>query len=48
MKRKELGGRPDTFTFVEVANEKALADTVLAEIQAIGGVECTDTHVVIE
>ena len=41
-------GRPDTFTFVEVANEKALADTVLAKIQAIDGVESTDTHIVIE
>ncbi|MEE9263960.1 MAG: Lrp/AsnC ligand binding domain-containing protein [Vicinamibacteria bacterium] len=41
-------GRPDTFTLVEVANEKALADTVLAKIQAIDGVESTDTHIVIE
>ena len=41
-------GRPDTFTFVEVANEKALADAVLAKIQTIDGVECTDTHIVIE
>jgi DNA-binding Lrp family transcriptional regulator len=41
-------GRPDVFTFVEVKNEKTLADTVLAQIQAIDGVESTDTHIVIE
>jgi len=43
-----LLGRPDTFTLVEAANEKALADTVLAKIQAIDGVESTDTHILIE
>lgn len=41
-------GRPDIFTLVDVANEKTLADTVLAKIQAIDGVESTDTHIVIE
>lgn len=41
-------GRPDVFSFVDVANEKALADTVLAKIQAIDGVESTDTHIAIE
>ena len=41
-------GRPDVFTFVEVKDEKTLADTVLANIQAIDGVESTDTHIVIE
>lgn len=41
-------GRPDIFTFVEVKDEKTLAQTVLAQIQAIDGVESTDTHIVIE
>ncbi len=41
-------GRPDVFTFVEVADEKSLADTVLAKLQSIDGVESTDTHIVIE
>lgn len=41
-------GRPDVFTFVEVKDERTLADTVLAQIQAIDGVESTDTHIVIE
>ncbi|MFQ5925976.1 MAG: Lrp/AsnC ligand binding domain-containing protein [Terriglobia bacterium] len=41
-------GRPDIFTFVEVKDEKTLAETVLARIQAIDGVESTDTHIVIE
>lgn len=41
-------GRPDIFTFVEVTDQKTLADTVLAQMQAIDGVESTDTHIVIE
>ncbi len=41
-------GRPDIFTFVEAANEKALANTVLAKIAGVEGVESTDTHIVIE
>lgn len=41
-------GRPDIFTFVDVKDEKTLAQTVLAQIQAIDGVESTDTHIVIE
>lgn len=41
-------GRPDVFTLVDVPNERALADTVLAKIQAIDGVESTDTHIAIE
>lgn len=41
-------GRPDVFTLVEVKDEKTLADTVLAQMQAIDGVESTDTHIVIE
>lgn len=41
-------GRPDIFSFMEIPNEKALADTVLLKIQTIDGVESTDTHIVIE
>ena len=41
-------GRPDIFAFADVENDKALADTVLANIQVIDGVESTDTHIVIE
>ncbi len=41
-------GRPDIFTLVEVANGKALAETVLTKISLIDGVESTDTHIVIE
>jgi DNA-binding Lrp family transcriptional regulator len=41
-------GRPDVFAFVEVANEIALSDTVLAKIQTLDGIESTDTHIVIE
>ncbi len=41
-------GRPDIFALVDVQNEKTLADTVLAEIQAVDGIESTDTHIVIE
>lgn len=41
-------GRPDVFAFVQAANQKALAESVLDEIQAIDGVESTDTHIVIQ
>ena len=41
-------GRPDVFAFVDVRNEKALAETVLERIHDIDGVEATDTHIVIE
>ena len=41
-------GRPDVFVLVDVGNEKALAETVLNKIQAIDGIESTDTHIVIE
>ena len=40
-------GQPDIFAFVEVADEKALADTVLTTIQGITGVRATETHVVV-
>jgi Lrp/AsnC ligand binding domain len=39
-------GQPDIFTFVEVADEKALSETVLTTIQGIQGVRATETHVV--
>lgn len=41
-------GRPDIFALVEAANEKALAESVLDNIQKVDGVESTDTHIVIE
>ncbi len=41
-------GRPDIFVVVDVANQSALASTVLNQIQEINGVESTDTHIVIE
>jgi DNA-binding Lrp family transcriptional regulator len=41
-------GQPDIFTFVEVADEKALSETVLTTIQGIAGVRGTETHVVAE
>lgn len=41
-------GRPDIFAFVDVENEKVLADAVLGKVQVVDGVESTDTHIVIE
>jgi len=41
-------GRPDIFAMVDVQDEGTLADTVLTKIQAIDGVESTDTRIVIE
>lgn len=40
-------GQPDIFTFVEVADEKALAEAVLTTIQGVAGVRATDTHIVV-
>ena len=40
-------GRPDIFAFVEVADEKALGETVLTTIQGITGVRATETHIVV-
>jgi DNA-binding Lrp family transcriptional regulator len=40
-------GHPDIFAFVEVPDEKALAETVLTTIQGIPGVRSTETHVVV-
>lgn len=39
-------GQPDIFSYVEVDDEKSLADTVLTTIQGISGVRTTETHVV--
>jgi DNA-binding Lrp family transcriptional regulator len=41
-------GRPDVFVIVDAASQSALADTVIQKIQAIDGVESTDTHIVID
>ncbi len=41
-------GRPDIFVVLEVPNEKELSETVLKRIQAIEGVESSDTHLVID
>ncbi len=41
-------GRPDILALVEAPNEKALADAVLDKIQAVDGVESSETHIVIE
>jgi DNA-binding Lrp family transcriptional regulator len=40
-------GTPDLFSFVEVADERVLAETVLSTIQGIDGVRGTETHIVI-
>ncbi|HET8579578.1 MAG TPA: Lrp/AsnC ligand binding domain-containing protein [Nitrospiraceae bacterium] len=41
-------GQPDIFSFVNVADEKALSDVVITKIHTIEGVEETDTHIVAE
>lgn len=41
-------GQPDIFSFVSVADEKALSDVVITKIHTIDGVEETDTHIVAE
>lgn len=41
-------GRPDIFAMVDVKDAGTLADTVMTKIQAIDGVESTDTRIVIE
>jgi DNA-binding Lrp family transcriptional regulator len=40
-------GQPDIFTFVEVADETALAEAVLTSIQRVQGVRATETHIVV-
>ena len=41
-------GRPDIFALVEAKDDETLAGTVLTKIQTIGGIESTDTHIVID
>jgi DNA-binding Lrp family transcriptional regulator len=41
-------GQPDIFSFVDVADEKALSDLVITKVHTIDGVEETDTHIVAE
>ncbi len=41
-------GRPDIFALVEARNERALSNIVLERVQAITGIESTDTHIVID
>lgn len=41
-------GRPDIVAFVEADDLRALGGLVLSKIQAIAGVETTDTRIVIE
>ena len=40
-------GKPDIFAFVEVESDLALAQTVLKQIQGVGGVRDTETHIVV-
>src|SRR5712691_6708570 len=40
-------GAPDIFAFVEVADDEALSDLVLKEIQSIPGIRGTETHLVV-
>lgn len=41
-------GQPDIFSFVNVADERALSEVVITRIHTIEGVEETDTHIVAE
>ena len=41
-------GRPDVIVFIEVATPKELSQLVLRRIQRVGGVEATDTRIVVE
>ena len=40
-------GVPDIFAFVEVADDEALSDLVMKEIQSIPGIRGTETHLVV-
>lgn len=40
-------GQPDIFSFVDVADEKILAETVLTTIQGVPGVRTTETHILV-
>ena len=39
-------GQPDIFGYIEVDDDRAMADTVLVTIHAIPGVRTTETHLV--
>ncbi len=39
-------GQPDIFAYIEVDDDRAMADTVLVTIHAIPGVRTTETHLV--
>ena len=41
-------GSPDIILSVEVKNERSLNDLVLNKIQKIGGVEHTETHIILQ
>ena len=41
-------GQPDIIAFLETTSDSALSDAVLKQIQAIPGVQATNTHLVIE
>lgn len=40
------GGKSDSFAYIEVDDERAMADTVLMTKHAIPGVRTTETHLV--
>jgi hypothetical protein len=39
-------GQPDIFAYIEVDDDRGMADTVLVTIHAIPGVRTTETHLV--
>jgi hypothetical protein len=39
-------GQPDIFAYIEVDDDRAMADMVLVTIHAIAGVRTTETHLV--
>jgi DNA-binding Lrp family transcriptional regulator len=41
-------GLPDIFAYVETPDEKSLNRLVMDKIQKLGGVERTETHIVVE
>ncbi|MFY9531038.1 MAG: Lrp/AsnC ligand binding domain-containing protein [Candidatus Acidiferrales bacterium] len=41
-------GRPDIIALAEAKNERALSNLVLEKVQAIDGIESTDTHIIID
>jgi DNA-binding Lrp family transcriptional regulator len=41
-------GLPDVFAYVETPDERSLNELVMDKIQALEGVERTETHIVVE